>query len=59
VSLLLRCLLIVEVDVRLPYSIFTVADILEEGGITYAEYEENMPSDGFTGMKCVAHPPTP
>lgn len=35
------------------YSISTVVDLLEKAGISWAEYQENMPTDGYPGFKLV------
>ena len=35
-------------------SISTIVDLLEAKGISWAEYQENMPYDGFQGFKCVS-----
>ncbi|VDB91576.1 unnamed protein product [Peniophora sp. CBMAI 1063] len=34
----------------IPSNIGTMIDLLELGGVSWAAYQENMPSDGFTGM---------
>lgn len=34
-----------------PRSISTIVDLLEEKSISWAEYQENMPTDGYEGFK--------
>ncbi|KAH9927921.1 phosphoesterase family-domain-containing protein [Epithele typhae] len=36
--------------VHVPQNISTVVDLLEQGNVSWANYQENMPSDGFTGF---------
>ncbi|KAI5987882.1 phosphoesterase family-domain-containing protein [Pisolithus albus] len=36
-------------DVTIPANVSTVVDLLEAKGISWAEYEENMPTDGYLG----------
>ncbi|KAG6326620.1 hypothetical protein ID866_12469, partial [Astraeus odoratus] len=35
--------------VSIPSNISTIVDLLEEKGISWAEYQENMPTDGYQG----------
>jgi acid phosphatase len=35
---------------EIPANVSTVVDLLESKGITWAEYQEGMPSTGFTGF---------
>ena len=34
----------------IPSNIFTIVDLLDQAGISWAEYEENMPTDGYGGL---------
>ncbi|KAI6026875.1 hypothetical protein PISMIDRAFT_689508 [Pisolithus microcarpus 441] len=36
-------------EVTIPANVSTVVDLLEAKGISWAEYEENMPTDGYLG----------
>lgn len=36
---------------NIPVNVSTIVDLLEDKGITWAEYEEDMPSTGFTGLQ--------
>ena len=36
---------------QVPANISTVVDLLEDKGISWAEYQEHMPSTGFTGFE--------
>ncbi|KAI6004493.1 phosphoesterase family-domain-containing protein [Pisolithus orientalis] len=36
-------------EVTIPANVSTIADLLDAKGITWAEYEENMPTDGYLG----------
>ncbi|KAI5987228.1 phosphoesterase family-domain-containing protein [Pisolithus albus] len=36
-------------DVTIPANVSTVVDLLEAKGISWAEYQENMPTDGYLG----------
>jgi acid phosphatase len=36
---------------NIPANVSTIVDLLEDKGITWAEYEEDMPSTGFTGLQ--------
>jgi acid phosphatase len=36
---------------EIPANVSTVVDLLESKGITWAEYQEGMPSSGFTGFQ--------
>jgi acid phosphatase len=36
---------------EIPANVSTVVDLLESRGITWAEYQEGMPSTGFTGFE--------
>ncbi|KAF8965802.1 acid phosphatase [Flammula alnicola] len=36
---------------RIPANVSTVVDLLEEKGISWAEYQEDMPSSGFQGFQ--------
>jgi hypothetical protein len=38
---------------HIPSNISTVVDLLEDKGITWATYQENMPADEFYGFLCV------
>jgi hypothetical protein len=38
---------------HIPSNISTVVDLLEDKGVTWATYQENMPTDEFYGFKCV------
>jgi acid phosphatase len=40
---------------KLPPNISTVVDLLEDKGISWAEYQEDMPYTGFTGKKWRNH----
>ncbi|KAH9927904.1 phosphoesterase family-domain-containing protein [Epithele typhae] len=33
-----------------PQNISTIVDLLDQGNVSWASYQENMPSDGFTGF---------
>ena len=35
---------------KIPANVSTVVDLLESKGISWAEYQEGMPSSGFTGF---------
>lgn len=35
---------------NIPANISSVVDLLEDKGITWGEYQEDMPSTGFTGF---------
>lgn len=35
----------------IPANVSTIVDLLESKGIAWAEYEEGMPSTGFTGLE--------
>jgi len=36
---------------NVPANVSTVADLLESKGISWAEYQEDMPSTGFQGLQ--------
>ena len=36
---------------RVPGNVSTIVDLLEEKGISWAEYQEDMPSSGFQGFQ--------
>jgi acid phosphatase len=36
---------------RVPANVSTIVDLLEDKGISWAEYMEDMPSSGFQGME--------
>jgi hypothetical protein len=42
---------------HVPSNISTVVDLLEDMGVTWATYQENMPTDAFYGAGCVSNPP--
>ena len=35
---------------NIPANVSSIVDLLEDKGITWGEYEEDMPSTGFTGF---------
>ena len=39
---------------EIPANVSTIVDLLESKGITWAEYQEGMPSSGFTGFQFLA-----
>jgi hypothetical protein len=38
---------------HIPSNISTVVDLLEDKHVSWATYQENMPTDGFSGFECV------
>jgi acid phosphatase len=42
-------------DYNLAASVKTVVDLLETGGISWAVYQEDMPSTGYTGTSYAAY----
>lgn len=44
---------------HIPSNISTVIDLLEDKKISWATYQESMPTDGFYGIRCVFVVPFP